>query len=95
MVSKLKRVGVEILGQVQGVGFRYFAQHAAQGRHLTGFVKNCSDGSVALEAQGPEAAVEDFVRVLEQGPRLAMVERVLVTPRELQAGETGFEIRFL
>jgi acylphosphatase len=94
VVNGLQRVRILVQGQVQGVGFRFFAQHAALSMRLTGYIKNCSDGSVALEAQGTEAAVEELVRVLEQGPRLAQVERLQVTPLAVRTGEEGFEIRF-
>jgi acylphosphatase len=39
-------------GDVQGVGFRFRAYHAANVLGLTGFVRNEYDGSVLLEAQG-------------------------------------------
>ena len=38
-------------GNVQGVGFRYFAQCAAQKLGLTGWVANNWDGSVTMEAR--------------------------------------------
>ncbi len=41
-----------ISGRVQGVGFRYRAQYAAQSLELTGWVQNEDDGSVTLEVQG-------------------------------------------
>lgn len=41
-----------VQGQVQGVGFRYRAQYAAQSLGLTGWVRNEDDGSVTLEVQG-------------------------------------------
>ena len=37
-------------GEVQGVGFRYYARAAAQHLGLTGWVANNWDGSVTLEA---------------------------------------------
>ena len=37
-------------GNVQGVGFRYFAQCAAQKLGLTGWVANNWDGSVTLRS---------------------------------------------
>ena len=43
-------------GQVQGVGFRYRARHAADGMCITGWVKNQWDGSVEMEVQGTEEA---------------------------------------
>lgn len=39
-------------GRVQAVGFRYRAVHAAGSLGLTGWVKNCWDGTVEMEAQG-------------------------------------------
>ena len=47
-------------GNVQGVGFRYFAQCAAQKLGLTGWVANNWDGSVTLEAQGERAALDEL-----------------------------------
>jgi len=41
-----------VRGQVQGVGFRYRAQYAAQSLGLTGWARNEEDGSVTLEVQG-------------------------------------------
>lgn len=48
-------------GQVQGVGFRYRARHAAQTLGLTGWVQNEDDGTVTLEVQGrPEQFLKLF-----------------------------------
>ncbi len=64
-------------GRVQGVGFREFVRHEASARGITGYVRNSDDGrNVELVAEGEEAALEDLVRVLHDGPRFARVERV-------------------
>ena len=39
-------------GTVQGVGFRYKACYSAKNRGVTGWVRNCSDGTVEMEAEG-------------------------------------------
>ena len=39
-------------GRVQGVGFRYSTHRAASRYDLTGYVKNCSDGTVEALLQG-------------------------------------------
>jgi acylphosphatase len=44
-------------GRVQGVGFRYTVHRFALQHHLTGFVKNCSDGTVEALFQGTAAAI--------------------------------------
>ena len=53
-----------IEGRVQGVGFRYRAQYAAQYLELTGWVRNEDDGSVTLEVQGrPEQFMQMFAMI--------------------------------
>ena len=44
-------------GRVQGVGFRYFAQDAAQREGLHGYVMNREDGTVEALAEGEAEAV--------------------------------------
>jgi acylphosphatase len=39
-------------GRVQGVGFRYTVRSIAKHHPVTGYVRNLSDGSVELVAQG-------------------------------------------
>ena len=45
-------------GRVQGVGFRFFVAMNAERCHLTGWVKNMSDGSVTAEVQGTRVEIE-------------------------------------
>jgi len=45
-------------GRVQGVGFRYTAQRAASRYDLTGFVRNCPDGSVEAFLQGTKPNIQ-------------------------------------
>ena len=54
-------------GAVQGVGFRYRARHAAQLYGCTGWVRNEWDGSVSMELQGEEEAVERVLLSIKQG----------------------------
>jgi acylphosphatase len=54
-------------GDVQGVGFRFRAYHAANVLGLTGFVRNEYDGSVLLEAQGDRAGIDELIRTLSGG----------------------------
>ena len=44
------RFYLRFTGRVQGVGFRFFVAMNAERCHLTGWVKNMSDGSVTAEA---------------------------------------------
>jgi acylphosphatase len=65
-----------VRGRVQGVGFRYFAQHAASGLGLTGYARNLDDGSVEVYAAGPADKLSEFAGTLHQGPRWADVRGV-------------------
>ena len=70
------RVSFQIHGSVQGVGFRRFAAWEAQRLDLAGWVRNEPDGSVAGEAEGPEATLEAFRGRLALGPAFAAVSRL-------------------
>jgi len=65
-----------ISGRVQGVGFRYFAERAAHAMGVSGYVRNCADGSVEVYAIGETSALELFKHRLTEGPRSAWVEAV-------------------
>jgi len=65
-----------IRGQVQGVGYRYFAQRSAARYQVRGYVKNLEDGRVEAFAQGPEPAVEAFKHDLTAGPSYSKVEDI-------------------
>ena len=53
-------------GRVQGVGFRYRAKYAANGMCITGWVKNEWDGSVVMEAQGTEEAINRMLVMINK-----------------------------
>ena len=65
-----------ISGDVQGVGYRFFAQRAAAKHQVVGFVKNLDDGRVEALAEGPAASVEAFKHELATGPRFSSVDHV-------------------
>jgi len=83
---------VVVRGRVQGVGFRMFVASRARARGVTGWVRNCSDGTVEAELEGEREAVDAVVAVCEDGPRGADVSGVDVSDAE-PAGMGGFEIR--
>jgi len=65
-----------IRGDVQGVGYRFFAQRAAARHQVMGYVRNCSDGSVEAVAEGSPVDVEEFKKDLVTGPQWATVGQV-------------------
>ncbi len=72
-----------IKGQVQGVGFRYFAQHSAAAHQVKGWIRNLDDGSVEALVQGSEDEVGHFRDDIATGPKHARVielEEIVVDP---------------
>lgn len=71
-----ERRAYRVSGRVQGVGFRWFARQAATELGLTGSVRNASDGTVEVVAEGERASLETFEDRLRSGPGLARVDDV-------------------
>lgn len=72
-----------VSGEVQGVGFRFFAQRVAARHQVVGFVRNLPDGRVEALAEGTPEGVEGFKHDIAAGPqhaRVAQVEEVSVEP---------------
>ena len=57
---------IVFIGRVQGVGFRFTAFHSANIYKLTGFVRNCPDGTVEMLAQGPADNITACIRDIEE-----------------------------
>lgn len=69
---------IHIMGRVQGVGFRWSAANEARNRNIKGYVKNLSDGSVYLEAEGSLIQLNLFVDWCKKGPAFGSVESVTI-----------------
>ncbi|MBU8891614.1 MAG: acylphosphatase [Bacteroidales bacterium] len=74
----IKSVKINIYGRVQGVGFRYSALQKANEMGIYGFVKNRSDGSVYIEADGETEILELFIIWLRKGPSWSRVDDLKV-----------------
>jgi acylphosphatase len=64
---------IRVKGRVQGVGFRYALRDEAERLGVTGWVRNCADGSVEALLQGQTPAVELLVAWARRGPPAAHV----------------------
>ncbi len=74
------KITAQITGQVQGVGFRFSTQQAAQELGVGGLVRNESDGNVYVEANADPETMDEFIERLRLGPSpAAQVDRVEVT----------------
>ena len=88
----MSRRRVVARGHVQGVFFRDTARRLAEQHGAAGWVRNNRDGTVEAVFEGDEAAVERLVRLMREGPRGAVVERVEVFDEEPE-GLSGFAVR--
>ncbi|HUX64512.1 acylphosphatase [Sulfuricella sp.] len=80
---------LRVYGHVQGVFFREAMCRKAHQLGITGWVRNCRDGTVEAMIQGAPEAVSAMIEWARSGPELARVERV-----EINAGSgeyTDFE----
>lgn len=59
------RKHIQFYGRVQGVGFRYYSTYKAQSLGLTGWVRNCYDGSVEMEVQGDPNRINELLWFLK------------------------------
>lgn len=81
-----------VSGQVQGVGYRMFAQRTARDLGIRGWARNLADGRVEVLAMGGGHQLEDFEGELRVGPPHAEVHGLEVeetTPMHVE----GFHIR--
>ena len=83
---------VSVSGRVQGVFYRAWAQGQARELAISGWIRNCPDGSVEAHLQGDEGAVTRMIERLRSGPSNARVDDLTVDDAE--PGDTGrFELR--
>jgi len=65
-----------ISGRVQGVFFRESMRERAEQLKVTGWVRNCVDGTVEAVTQGDAFAVGRLIEWAQRGPDAARVEKV-------------------
>ncbi len=65
-----------VSGMVQGVGFRYFTQDAAEKLQVSGYVRNLRDGRVEVFVMGAPQQHAEFRAMLERGPRFSSISEV-------------------
>jgi len=80
-------------GQVQGVGFRMFAEARAAVEGVHGYVRNLPDGQVEALVEGDDEAVDRVELALRRGPAGARVESFAVETVAPTFRATGFSTR--
>lgn len=90
----MKRIIIRVFGIVQGVFFRYETRKIARNLGLTGIVKNLSDGSVYIEAEGEEDKLRELLKFAKKGPKLANVESIEYKYKDAKSKFKGFDYSF-
>jgi len=84
-----------VSGNVQGVGFRYFTQRAAERLQLNGYTRNLPDGRVEVYAIGPANQLAKLRSVLDRGPWGATVSEVKEEHAAIDSNhQSGFVIAY-
>ena len=88
------RIGrrVRAYGRVQGVFYRQWTVNQARPLGISGWVRNCADGSVEAHLAGEEDSVAKMIDAMRQGPSQAHVEGLTVDPIEPE-DLAGFSVR--
>jgi acylphosphatase len=83
---------VRVTGRVQGVFYRAWAQGQARELGVSGWIRNCADGSVEAHLGGPDDCVARMIERMRRGPSNAQVDDISVedVPAE---GLGRFELR--
>ena len=81
-------------GVVQGVGFRFFVDRKAREYGLCGWVRNLPRGEVEIEVEGKKGMIEDFIKEIKIGPRMASVAGIVVRWNESLKDYKDFRIKF-
>ncbi len=75
-MTNKKSAHIFVFGRVQGVGFRYQTQRIARIHRISGWVRNCADGSVEALAQGDSDDIDAFIQSLKTFPPPVRVEDI-------------------
>ena len=91
----MERIAKHIIfvGRVQGVGFRFTAFHAANRYRLTGMVRNVSDGTVEMLAQGRDEDIDNCIRDIEES-LVGYISETRVEEAQLNPQYEEFKITF-
>lgn len=80
----MKHLNIKVHGKVQGVYFRDSTKMVADQLGVRGWIRNESDGSVYIEAEGDEWILDNFLDWCEEGPERADVQLVEKAESEIQ-----------
>lgn len=80
-------------GRVQGVGFRITVYQEASRLGLTGWVRNCSNGTVEACFQGEESLIHQLISHM-QGIRYIHIDDMEIQDLSVLMNERQFEMKY-
>jgi acylphosphatase len=89
----MERVHLVVRGRVQGVYYRASTRDRARRWQLHGWVRNCTDGSVEIVAEGEKETLEQLIAWCHTGPPGAMVTAVDVEWQAATGEFSGFMVK--
>ena len=92
-MREMVRKHIVFYGWVQGVGFRFRARHAAERFSCTGWVRNDAEGTVTMEIQGTEDAIEKVILTIEESSYIR-IENLDMKDIPVIPGERSFGYRW-
>jgi acylphosphatase len=90
----MRRLTATVTGFVQGVSYRYYTRREANRLGVKGWVKNESDGSVRVVAEGSEEQLRGLLNFLRRGSPSAQVADVSLDWSTASGDFNSFEVRF-
>lgn len=90
----MKQLHLIVTGRVQGVGFRYFAQMKAHDHQITGWVRNRTDGTVEIVAEGEKQNIYHYLKHIQDGSPFSTVKAVKVDERDAVSNFHSFTIKY-
>ena len=88
------RVHLIVEGKVQGVWYRDSTRIKAAELEIKGWIKNRTDGTVEIMAEGLEVNIQKFIGWCHEGPPYAVVNNITVSPQEFRNEFDSFNIVF-
>lgn len=80
-------------GDVQGVGFRYTTRQVAEEFAVAGYVRNLTDGTVEVLAEGDSEEIDRFLEMLSRYMK-AHISEVAQQTTGHRGEHTGFSVSF-
>lgn len=87
------RLHAIVTGSVQGVFYRAYVHRVASFLKLTGWVRNKSDGTVEVLAEGTRPLLEELLEKLRHGPPFAKVDTITADWLRPTGEFAAFDIR--